>query len=366
MTTTTTTNPISKPFGTLPFAGFVFFNPWASCYTARKKITPADLGLKSSDLPPATLASLGSMYSCDPKTFQPFESYRAALRNACYEFGVRCMGGFAVPESKAQQLSTKLDEIVASFYDLKAKVLPKFAADREAWLNRQEFAQWTDKIRARLDSSEYVDRQLQAGWEAFVIGSTDLLPKSSTEEESPLAARLQVAASGICDAALDEISSIAVTVLRGSLHDDKGNKLLEVTQRILSPIRRIRAKLDALSFTDQRLSVVVKYIDSVLCLLPQKGKFSDNELSMVYYLVSALSNPSSIVSAASFALSNAQADVGFLPPEEASAVTPAGVDEEVAQSSIPAQVASPTPTPTPLADGGCGTGSGDVVFDDLF
>lgn len=299
--TTPSTSAGSVSFNTLPFDGFVYFNPWASCYTARKKITAADLGMAKEDLPPATLASLGSMHSCDPSDVQPFETFRGAMRNACVEFGTRSMGGFLVPRDKAAETAAKLDEIVAKFYDYKAVFIAKFESTREVWLQKPEFAQWTDKIRARLDPIAHVDKQLQCSWEAFVIGSTTDLPSASDDgTPSPLAAGQIKAASYIGNQALEEISLIAKTVFANSLHDKDDNKKMEVTQKILSPIRRIKDKLDALSFSDPRLSQVSRYIDSVLCLLPSEGKLSGNHLISIFNLVTSLCDPETILQFASF------------------------------------------------------------------
>jgi len=289
---------------TLPFQGFVYFNPWVSCYTGRKKMTPAVLGVRAQDLPPATLASLGSIHSVDPKELSPLESVRGAMRSVCLKKGVSAMGGYMVPEADASEIAAELDECVTRFYDLKTDLIRRLPVSREEWMRRPEFAQWTDKIRAVLDTIEYIDGQLQCGWEAFVIAPTTELPKAPGEVDSPLASGLRRVASGIGDQALVEVAATADALIRDSLHDEQGRPRSEVTQKILSPIRRMLDKLDAISFADPRLVHVVQYGKSELAQLPVKGKMSNNDLARIYSLVLALSDPDAILKVAVFASSS--------------------------------------------------------------
>jgi len=322
--TTTSTNTVANnatssdkfDFKQLPFQGFVFFNVDCTVYTARKKLTPADLKVKASDLPPATLASLGAMHSADPATLTKFESYRAAMRNACLVHGVRSLGGFAVPHAKAQETAEKLDTLKAEFYDLKGRFLTVFEAQREAWLMKPEFQGWVDKLRARLDSITHVSRQLQADWQAFTLGSTDDLPATADGSPSPLAATIHNAHAAVGDQALKEVASMAATLLKQSFYQkdrddddsDDGQQALrlEVTQKILSPIRKMLDKLDGLSFADPRLQSVVQYGRAVLCDLPVKGKLAGKDLHTVFSLVHAMSDPDAIIRAAQFAASTVE------------------------------------------------------------
>lgn len=368
-----TTAPIAA--NVLPFAGFVFINPWATCYTARKKITPADLGLRPQDLPPATLASLGSMHSADPKKLSVFESHRGAMRNACVEFGTRAMGGFAVPEGKAAYTAAKLDEIVESFYEAKRKFLADFEMEREAWLRRPEFAPWTDKIRARLDPIQHVDKQLQCGWEAFVIAPTTELPKAPGEAESPLAVGVHRVAAGIGDQALQEVAANAEALIRDSFHDDQGRPRSEVTQKILSPIRRMLDKLDAMSFADPRLMHVVHYGKSELAQLPVKGKMSNNDLARVYSLVQALSDPDAILKVAVFAASSSMEVSGdesqvlldiAAPAASAPQVDSTPVEDDVGAVDVSAVVQDASAPAESLSTEPSEAPSQEVVYDDCF
>ena len=285
------TNTSIASFGTFPFQGFVFFQPFVNSYTGSKRLTPEDLGFKSDDLPPEDLASLGSMHTCDPKKLAKFESARNAQRLACLQYGVQRMGAFAVPKARAIELATRLDEIKNEFYAYKSEFLKDFVSSREAWINKPAFARWTEVIRTRLHSVQYLDQQIQCGWSAFVAGSTAELPLREGESVSSLGAGSLDEAAGIGYAALSEIAVLAQALMRESLSSER----TEITQKIFSPIRRMRDKLDGLSFADPRLIGVVKYINDVISALPQKGKMTGTELGAVQTLVAALGNPETIL-----------------------------------------------------------------------
>jgi hypothetical protein len=292
-----TTNPTTFTPRIVPFAGFVIFTPWVSSYTGSKKLKPEDIGLTDKDLPPADLATLGAMHTCDPKSLQPFESARNAQANACLEFGTRAFGGFAVPRNRAIEVAKKLDEIKLQFYAYKDTFLRKFVVAREDWITAPAFAKWTDKIRDRLHSVEYLDRQIQCAWECYTLAPTTDLPVGDGVD---LGLGTIAAATAVGDSALTEVATICKAVIRESFLDDKGLPKNEVTQKILRPLRRARDKLDGLSFADPRLIGVVKYFDSVTGSLPLEGKMSGAVLNSLFSLVSSMSDPELIL-AASFA-----------------------------------------------------------------
>lgn len=310
-------------FPTLPFSGIVFFNPYVNSYTGAKKLTPEDLGLRSSDLPPQDLATLGSMHTCDPRLLQPFESARNRQRNACLEWGTKLMGAFAVPEDKALLCAKRLDEISAEFYAYKQEFLAEFQTTREEWITRPEFSRWTDQIRRSLHPVEYLDKQIQCGWHAFTVADVGTLPKMDGEDVPSLGASQIAVAHTVGDSALDDIAVAAAALLRDSLNDDNGNARVEVTQKILGPIRRMRDKLDGLAFADPKLVAIVRYINDVIGMLPQKGKLTGTHLAVLRGLIVALGDPRSIVETAKFArhdvvvdAADAQAMLAFSPEVE--------------------------------------------------
>ena len=77
-----------------------------SLWGARKKLRTEDLKLTQGDvLPPKDLASLGSKKIFNPKALAKFEALKKRAHVACGRVGIRFMGGYAVPESVADDLA---------------------------------------------------------------------------------------------------------------------------------------------------------------------------------------------------------------------------------------------------------------------
>jgi hypothetical protein len=289
---TATTPAINAAIKSMPFDGFVFFHPIVNNYTGSKKLTAKDIGLRPDQLPPTTLAKLGQIASCDPSKLAKGETFRAAQRNLLLKKGTRVMGLFAVHADEAGQVAIELDKITSEFYDWKeTELLATFESDRDKWLSDPEFAPWVAAIKARLDPIGHIEKKIQCDWYGFTIGTNTELSEAAS---SALHAGMERARNGVGDTVLEEIAVIASTTFRTSMHDDNGNKVIEVTRRILSPIKRIKEKLDALSFADPKLNQVVRYIDSVLVLLPSTGKLSSDNLNAIYSLLHVLSDPQTI------------------------------------------------------------------------
>ena len=82
----------------------VFMNTDISCWSGKKTLTPEDLGLDRTQLPPESLVSLGDKQLVDPKALRDFTTLRSAARRECLAVGTRFMGGYAVPVAKAPAL----------------------------------------------------------------------------------------------------------------------------------------------------------------------------------------------------------------------------------------------------------------------
>ena len=72
-----------------------------SLWTGRKKLSPEDLGLDFSKLPPEKLATLGSKKICDPEKLAVFSALKRRAERQCEAVGVRFLGGYAITMSIA-------------------------------------------------------------------------------------------------------------------------------------------------------------------------------------------------------------------------------------------------------------------------
>ena len=248
-------------------------------WSARRKLRLDDLKIIDGEVPPEDLASLGSKKICNPEDIADFDTLKKEAERICFRAGVKFLGGFAVPEEKAADLGLKLDDIVSRFYAKKSVFLADYDANIQQWIDAHPG--WEKIIRdAALDRDE-VGSKISAGWQAYKIVEADDLDAN----QSTLNKGLATAAKGLAGQLYFEIARAAADVMEKSLLSrDK------VTQKILSPIRTIRDKLEGLSFIDKRVRPLVETIDHVMGQLPDAGHIDGLGLAALHGLVFILSS----------------------------------------------------------------------------
>lgn len=248
-------------------------------WSARKKLHLEDLRIIEGEVPPGDLASLGSKKICNPEDLADFESLKKEAERKCSRAGVKFLGGFAVPVSKAGDLGTELDDIVTRFYDRKATFLRDYDQKIQDWIAAHPG--WEKIIRdSSLDRNE-VESKISAGWQAYKIVEADDADPAAAVLNKGLAS----AAQGLAGQLYFEIAKAADEVMEKSLMGRE-----KVTQKILSPLRTIREKLSGLAFIDSRVRPLVDTITHVLSELPAAGPYEGMELAAIQGLVFILSD----------------------------------------------------------------------------
>ena len=232
----------------------VFVNLSISQWTARKKLKIEDLKrVDGSQIPPDRLASLGSKRVMKPEALAPFAAFKRQAERVVLAAGTRFLGGYAIPDSKINDVMAKLDDIKTNFIKAKAAFLLEYDTEVAAWID--DNPGWENVIRQSIESISYVERQLQ-----FSVQTINLSPvKSHTsglqQEVNSLAGQLrhetQVAARQSWDASF------------------KGNA--EVGQKAVRPIRALLEKIEGLVFLEPELAELVAGIKNVLDALPKHG-----------------------------------------------------------------------------------------------
>ncbi len=102
-------------------------------WSAKRKLNPDDF--VHSELPPESLASLGSKRICDPKTLRVFSTLKARAVNVLDKSGVRFLGGWAIPEAKAAEIVNSLDMIAEEFKHAKDKFMKNYDKAVQNWIS---------------------------------------------------------------------------------------------------------------------------------------------------------------------------------------------------------------------------------------
>ncbi|WKJ90165.1 DUF3150 domain-containing protein [Methylomonas montana] len=250
----------------------------ATIYGARKKLNKEDLVLADgSKLPPEDLASLGSKRLLDPDRLSVFNRLKKEAERICLRVGTRFLGGFVVPVVAAAQVTTELDRIAGDFAQARTEFLDGYDAAVQDWMIKHpEFAGIIEKA---IDSVALVATRLTFDYLVVSVALPDQLPKQEVE-------RLESKIGSLSEQMFHEIAADANLLVEHSLLGKE-----QVTRNALRPIKRIRDKLDGLSFLDHRVAPVVATIDDLLGKIPNRGSIEGSLLQEILATAMLLADP---------------------------------------------------------------------------
>lgn len=329
----------------------VFVNIDITNWSGKKTLTPEDLGLDRSQLPPETLVSLGDKQLIDPEALKTFGSIRSAARRRCLAVGTRFLGGYAVPAAKAPALLAELDALDQRYQAARAAFLAGYDGQLAAW-TRQQPLEWQKLIQDALVPAEYVGGRLSFAVQAVRVAAPD--PKGVTHDG------LHQALSGLGDQVFHEVGQLARDTLERSFQGKTA-----VTRRALSPLASIRDKLDGLAFLDRRFRAVVGEIDRLVAQVPAQGPIANGVLAALTQFFSLAAQPDGLRTwAANASVWQApQEFLGLLDPpaappasiEDTGIPAPDPVSASTVDADAPASIEDtesdpPTPAPVPTVD----------------
>lgn len=250
----------------------------ATIYGARKKLNKEDLVLADgSKLPPEDLASLGSKRLLDPDRLSVFNRLKKEAERICLRVGTRFLGGFIVPVAAAPQVTVELDRIAGDFAQARAEFLDGYDGAVQDWMVKHpEFACIIEKA---IDSVALVATRLTFDYLVVSVALPEQLPKVEVE-------RLESKIGSLSEQMFHEIAVDANLLVEQSLLGKE-----QVTRNALRPIKRIRDKLDGLSFLDHRVAPVVTTIDDLLGKIPNRGSIEGSLLQEILATAMLLADP---------------------------------------------------------------------------
>ena len=246
-------------------------------WTARKKLTPSDFG--GAELPPEELASLGSKKICDPKELRIFGTLKARAVNLLDRTGVRFLGGWGIPEDKADEIVTELTTIRADFLNAKAQFLSRYDEAVKDWI--EQHPGWEALIGGSSVSADYVRSRLDFRWQFF-----KLVPPT----DNVVGHGLQNEVSELGGTLFDEVAKAASDTWKRCFEGKD-----KVTHKALSPLRSIHSKLAGLTFVEPRVVPVVDLLDTAFNRVPKRGYIHGSALVMLQGVVSLLRDPTTLV-----------------------------------------------------------------------
>lgn len=291
-------------------------------WTARKKLKPEMLEGK---IPPAKLASLGSMRVIDPEKLKPFEKIKRRATSVLENYGIKFLGGYAIPQEKIRDVVDELEALKNQFYDLKNNFIPNYERWVTEWIEKDwERPEWREAIARSVTPKAQVDKGIQFGYAACRV---------APDGDKHLSQTLGSQVRGLSDQLYAETAETAERLMETGLAT-RGH----VTQTTLNTVRKMNTKLKGLMFLSADVKALADYIDEILAALPKSGVVNGSQYNQVVTLVSALSEEDSIRRL----IKNLSAANGADAPE---AELETQAQEEVIEVQQPAEPELPKPEP---------------------
>ena len=309
-----------------------------SLWSARKKLQAEDFG--GATLPPEDLASLGSKKIADPESLRIFSTLKSRAFSMLDRHGVRFLGGWAIPEAKADQIIHELMNIRDLFLEEKERFLSGYDESIRAWVEKHD--SWGDIIRNSTVSSDYVRSRIDFRWQMYKVAPIMQHTDTSVVLEAGLAEEVTNLGNTLFAEIAKEAADIWKRVYAGKT---------EVTHKALSPLRTLHSKLVGLAFVEPSILPVSDIIKAALDRMPtKKGNIGGTDLLLLRGLVSALCDPDTLYEHARRILAG-DAPASVLADLSGNSRVAEVADIAPSQPAQTAPTAAPSPasSPTPIA-----------------
>lgn len=229
------------------------FHQWTGAVVFRPE--DFDIG-EGGNLPPEDVtASLGAKKICDPALLRGFSQLKSRAERLLDENGIAYCNGYAIPIDKSRGVLSQLDKIVDDYEDLRERFLMSYDLYVEDWASQHpEFA---DQIRRGKKSRQEVGRSISADYKVVQVYPFNKDDEAYAAEAAELTDTLYESTVKMAD----------------QLYKDSFQGRSEVTARCFGVLKRIREKLDGLTFLDNSLRPIVQMIDSTLRAIPPSGPY---------------------------------------------------------------------------------------------
>ena len=223
-------------------------------------------------LPPAqVIRDLGSKNLIEPEVLKTFTTIKARARRILEETGIPFMTGWAVPIAIATAVKEKLDEQVSEYNLAKEAFLRDYDKKVEEWI--RENPDFAEQLRQSGKTRADVETRIHAGY--FIARVQPI-----NNDES-----LRAEFASLPDRLLHEVSRCAK-----QLYDDSFESKDSVSQRSIGTLRRLKDKLDTLSFLDSGIMPIAQMINQCLTTLPTNGRLKGTAFWQLQGCVSLLSS----------------------------------------------------------------------------
>jgi hypothetical protein len=246
-----------------------------SIWQGRRVLRPEDLHIEGDKLPPAELASLGSKKIADPEDIKVFNTLKKKAERICSRKSVRFLGGYATSEEAITEIAEELDKIQHEFIQAKSDFLASYEQKAQGWIN--QFPEWGDVLKRAQVPKSVVDSRMRFDYQVFKI-----IPAEGVGDDQ---SGIKRAESGLSGQLFNEVSKEANEVWERSFRNRD-----VVSQKAISPIRKILEKLETLAFLDGKVGAIITAVKDVLDQMPATGAINGSDLFALIGVLNILSS----------------------------------------------------------------------------
>ena len=220
-------------------------------WSGQTKLAVEDLKLgDGGEIPPAALAQLGSKRICNPERLKGFHKLKTRAIRKLEHYGLRFMNGWAVPTNRLDEILMHLDDIAAEFAKERQDFLDQYDATVESWC--RDNPDYESIIRRGAMPRDVVEQRVGFDYQVYMVQ-----PAGSPTDQ--VQARLNRKVGGLSDDLFDEIVSAS-----NDFYTSKLQGQIEVKKGTRSHLKKIRDKVDGLSFLNGAFAPLVKLLDQTL------------------------------------------------------------------------------------------------------
>lgn len=245
-------------------------------FHGNRKLNSKDLSdALAVNVPSDDIYSLGVKRVFDKEYVNKLNRVKSAMERHCSSIGPKFsgLGGYAIPEDRADGLASELDQLVVKGNAIKSDIVARFDDIERDY--RARHPKWQSVIKDNAYSKSYVDNQVHFGYRCIKI--------LAARDSGPIADGLANEIGGLLGNLMRDIAVAARRFLDESLTGRS-----EVTRKALRPIKAARDKLSGFVFLDPRVRPLCAMIDKVIESMPDTGAIDGPHLANLMGLVSIL------------------------------------------------------------------------------
>ncbi len=225
-------------------------------WSGQVKLESPDLKIDKDDAPDKEVVDLGRKYIIERKHLRPFNTLKTQARRLCLRHGMKFFeGAFAIPIEKIDVVSAELDGISSQMLDIKSNFVSNYDQWVDEWIHKKP--EYAEAIRIGRLPASVVEKRFGFDYQIYQMNPVNEVQSN----------KLNGMANGLADELMDEIVGEAETFYQSNL---KGKETCQVTTQ--KTLKRLRDKVDGLSFLDSRFLSVVELLSKTINGYPSAGK----------------------------------------------------------------------------------------------